>query len=423
MGPVLPTRIRPAFVALALLAGSALAPVGAYALDLPPLRSLQPPLFTADVVVSIDSTARPAVSVNITVPYSELSWVRIPGGYAAGAGLAVVMEPRDRARLYGDSWEKRLLIPTYDGTRSNRNNLVLTRSFPVPPGRYHVRVRVRDLSSEAESEAEDRIELENLASVPVGFADLELGVLDSAATFSALPTRRFGYNADQIAARATMFDRRPGPWPRHANLHYRLLDDASALVVQGDTIVTLEHTAQSVVVRPTSTELFLGGYVFEVERVEGKSRWRTGRSFEVEESGPPRGKEFAQMLEALAYIADPLETDAMRELTPEQQEAAWERFWRRRDPTPDTPRNEYQIEFFRRFRYATQHFTGFGPGWRSDMGRIYIRYGPPDQIEQRPASSVEPQLEIWYYNQPYHRFVFSDREGFGRYTLLNPSSE
>jgi hypothetical protein len=30
---------------------------------------------------------------------------------------------------------------------------------------------------------------------------------------------------------------------------------------------------------------------------------------------------------------------------------------------------------------------------------------------------------MWYYNQPYRRLVFADREGFGRYTLLNPQGE
>ena len=99
------------------------------------------------------------------------------------------------------------------------------------------------------------------------------------------------------------------------------------------------------------------------------------------------------------------------------------RFWARRDPSPDTPRNEALIEFFRRVRYADQHFQGMGPGWRSDMGRIYIKYGPPDQIENRPASTQSPQLELWYYNQPYRQFVFADREGFGRYVLVNPGAE
>jgi hypothetical protein len=57
------------------------------------------------------------------------------------------------------------------------------------------------------------------------------------------------------------------------------------------------------------------------------------------------------------------------------------------------------------------------------MGRIYIRYGPPDQVEQRQASATTPGLEIWYYNQPYRRLVFMDREGFGRFTLSNPPAE
>ena len=92
-------------------------------------------------------------------------------------------------------------------------------------------------------------------------------------------------------------------------------------------------------------------------------------------------------------------------------------------PTPETARNEYQLEFFRRLRYADQHFQGFGPGWRSDMGRIYIHYGPPDQIEQRAATAASPQYELWYYNQPYRRFVFADREGFGRFSLISPSIE
>ena len=147
------------------------------------------------------------------------------------------------------------------------------------------------------------------------------------------------------------------------------------------------------------------------------------RSFEVEESGPPRGKEFERILEPLSYIAPPSEIEWLRSLPPDQQAAGWQEFWRRRDPTPDTPRNEAMLEFFRRLRYTEQHFQGFGPGWRSDMGRIYIKFGPPDQIETRPGNSQMPNIEIWFYNQPYRRFVFVDREGFGRYTLQSSSGE
>lgn len=411
-------RIVFALTGLLLAAGPARA-----AGDLAPLRSVQPPLFTADVSVAIDSTARSTVDVSITVPYIELNWNKVARGYAAGAGFSVVFEPQGRKRLYGDAWERRLLIESFDVTRNPRNQLLVRRSFEMPPGRYKVRVRIRDVSSQMESEATDVLVLEDLAKVPVGFSDLQLGVADSAGHFTAVATRRFTDGAQGIAARAVLLDRRPGEWPRRARLHWRILEAAGDVVQQGDTTLTLTQGAQQVEIRPPLSELFIGDYQFEVERVEAKSRWRTARSFEVEESGPPRGKEFATMLEVLSYIGEQAEVDALRNLPPEQQAEGWEQFWARRDPSPDTPVNENLIEFYRRVRYAQRHFQGIGPGWRSDMGRIYIRYGPPDQVESQPGTATAPAMEIWYYHQPYHRFVFADREGFGRFTLLNPGAE
>jgi hypothetical protein len=72
-------------------------------------------------------------------------------------------------------------------------------------------------------------------------------------------------------------------------------------------------------------------------------------------------------------------------------------------------------------RYANTHFSGqTGAGWRTDQGRVYIRYGAPDQIEDRPATFQEPPLQIWHYFALNQRFVFADREGFGRFELVSP---
>ena len=396
----------------------------AAASDRPSIRALQPPYFTADLAVAVDSSSHAKVRVVLSVPYPELNWERAGEGYSAGAAFVVELVPEHgQRRLYGDSWEKRLLVTDYAATVSHRNQLVETREFSVPPGRYAVRVATRDVRSLMSSEVRDRLEVRDLSRVPVGFADLELGLVDSSGTFVPFPSRQFGFNSGAIAVRAVLVDRRPGPWPRNYRYHWRVLDDTGASAAQGDTSVSVSRSAQPSVVRPTHSDLFIGGYSFELEMQEGKTSWRTTRTFEVEESGPPRGREFEQMLEALAYIADNSEVDAMRNKAPDAQAALWEAFWRRRDPTPETVRNEYQIEFFRRLRYADQHFLGFGPGWRSDMGRAYVRYGPPDQVEQRQATATQPGLEIWYYNQPYRRLVFGDREGFGRFTLLNPQVE
>ncbi len=409
------------WVVVALLTGPRIA--GAVP-DRPPLRSVHPPYFSVDVAVAVDSTSRARVRVVVSLPYPELNWQHTGDGLAAGAAFVVEMIPnRGQKRLYGDAWERRLLVKDYATTAAQRNQLVVTREFDVPPAVYSIRVSVRDLRALESAEVRDRIEVRDLSRVPVGFADLELGVVDSTGRFTPVPARSFGFDSGAIGVRAVMVDRRPGPWPRAYRYHWRVKDQSGGTTAEGDTSVTVTRSAEPVLLLPPHSELFIGDYAFEVEMREGKTSWRTARSFEVEESGPPRGRDFEEMLEALAYVADGSEVDAMRGLTPEVQAERWEQFWRRRDPTPETVRNEYQIEFFRRMRHATQHFLGFGPGWRSDMGRAYIRYGPPDQIEQRQATGVQPGIEIWYYNQPYRRLVFGDREGFGRFSLLNPTVE
>jgi GWxTD domain-containing protein len=391
--------------------------------DRAPLRPDQPPLFTADALISIDSLGRPSLGVTVSVPYSELQWAKLEKGYGAGVEFTVMFEPRNKTRVYGDLWERRVAVQSFSQTHSANPVLEERRTFDVPPGRYTARVQVRDLEAEQISTATSEIEVPDYSKLPVGFSQLELGLVDSTGAFTPVPSRRFGTTVNRLAARVTLFDRRQGNWPRRYPLHFRIRDLNGEELGSRIREVELQKSGQPVIVGPSDFNLFVGSYTVEVELSEGKSRWSADRTFEVEESGPPRGREFERMLEPLSYIAEAKEIERLRNLAPEDQERGWEEFWRRRDPTPETVRNEAMIEFFRRVRYAEQHFQGFGPGWRSDMGRIYIRFGPPDQIETRPATVQSPQTEIWYYSQPYRRLIFVDREGFGRFTLTNPDTE
>ena len=60
---------------------------------------------------------------------------------------------------------------------------------------------------------------------------------------------------------------------------------------------------------------------------------------------------------------------------------------------------------------------------RTDQGRVYIRHGAPDQVEDRPATFYDPPYQIWHYYELNRRYVFADREGFGRYELVYPTGE
>jgi GWxTD domain-containing protein len=398
----------------------------AWGAEIPPIRSEHPPDFSADFALSLDSQGRPAIGVSIAIPYQGLQWLRLtPEGerYGANLELSVVFQPHRSGPLHGQIWQRQVVVAGFEATRAPRATLLERRALDLLPDRYKVTVKVRDLDAETESKAEQTVVVPDYSRVPVGFGDLELGVVDSLGSFRSIPNRIFGGEVKDLAARAALFDRRAGAWPRVYDFRYRVLDDAGTALSAGKTRATVEHSADPVIVPAGGKDLFLGHYVMEVELVDGHSRWRVERSFEVEESGPPRGADFERMLEPMGYIASADEIQHLRQLPADQQARGWEEFWRRRDPTPDTPRNEAMIEFIRRVQYAERHFQWYGPGWRSDMGRIYIRYGPPAQIESRPSTATSPQLEIWSYDNPFRRFVFGDREGFGRYTLLSPLGE
>ncbi|PYS99944.1 MAG: GWxTD domain-containing protein, partial [Acidobacteria bacterium] len=86
--------------------------------------------------------------------------------------------------------------------------------------------------------------------------------------------------------------------------------------------------------------------------------------------------------EDVAYIITSEERKAWNKLqTDEEREQFIEAFWRRRDPDPDTEANEYLEEHYERIAYANQHFASGIPGWKTDRGRIYIMYGPPNEKE------------------------------------------
>jgi GWxTD domain-containing protein len=88
----------------------------------------------------------------------------------------------------------------------------------------------------------------------------------------------------------------------------------------------------------------------------------------------------------VAYIISDDERQALHRLSnDDEREQFIEQFWLRRDPTPDTVENEFKEEHYRRIAYVNERFASGIPGWKTDRGMIYIKYGPPDEIESHPS--------------------------------------
>jgi GWxTD domain-containing protein len=83
--------------------------------------------------------------------------------------------------------------------------------------------------------------------------------------------------------------------------------------------------------------------------------------------------------------------------TDDERQAFIEQFWLRRDPTPGTPENEFKEEMYRRIAFTNDRFSAAIPGWKTDRGEIYIKYGPPDALDAHSATPTTYPYETWTY--------------------------
>jgi len=136
-------------------------------------------------------------------------------------------------------------------------------------------------------------------------------------------------------------------------------------------------------------------------------------------------KDFQQHVEQMRYLLQDEDRSTLKSLAIPAQKKYVSRLWRRLDPQPETPPNEFREEYFKRVRYADERFNaGFSPGWKTDRGRIAIKFGIPNEVERHPAQQNARPYEVWiYYQEGRKQFIFADLEYFGKYELIYSSDE
>jgi GWxTD domain-containing protein len=86
-----------------------------------------------------------------------------------------------------------------------------------------------------------------------------------------------------------------------------------------------------------------------------------------------------------------------------------ENFWKRRDPTPETPENEFRETFERRVAFADRAFGSIDSrGSTSDRGKVFVLLGEPSSVRRRPINNrdvvriieneiINGTIELWAY--------------------------
>ena len=140
----------------------------------------------------------------------------------------------------------------------------------------------------------------------------------------------------------------------------------------------------------------------------------------------PGGLSEAQLdsaYEPLIYLMSAEEQGIYSTLNVEGKRKWLKSFWARRDPTPGTERNENREKYYAAITEADRRYREGGasaiPGWRTDRGRIFVKYGPPDEVLERKVQTGISPYEIWKYTRQKNlKYVFMDLTRFGNYKLI-----
>ena len=399
-------------------------------------------------VRSEGSSSQTRLDLYTQIPFSQLSFINTPNGFSATYEvLAEVFQLDDRDRpvtiVQSPIWEHSTSVNTFALTQSDQQFDFTTHSLSLDPGRYLISFQITDKNSKENYLREHFVEVRDL-SRSIALSDIVLLKEYDEETQTIYPHVSDELGANQMAFE--IFYEIYADVSRQVQVTREVLPirkNGSALKRVGRTILGLkdkpvdpavlfsdsETTALSrgrhqVVSRIPLTELDMGDYLIRVQIQDEDSTVLdvSERMFSARWTGLAAHLiDLDQAIEQLAYHAKQKELRAIRNApTYEERLRRFEAFWKKRDPTPGTGRNERMEEYYYRIDYANRKFGNVIPGWKTDRGHVLILHGYPDDIKRQTFSFGAEPWEVWYYYRIGRQFIFVDKTGFGDYELVVP---
>lgn len=126
-----------------------------------------------------------------------------------------------------------------------------------------------------------------------------------------------------------------------------------------------------------------GNYRFEVETTdESGDIVYKARDFSIKSENYPAIVSPKELAEPLIYLMDKKDHEKMMEIEdPDSLKEAIDRFWLSNIGNMSKARSVISL-YYERVEQANKQFTTFKEGWKTDLGMMYILFGPPWYIDR-----------------------------------------
>ncbi len=424
----------------------------------------------------------------IRVAYREIRFIPIEDRFEARVRVTAELTEKNGKRVSFQQREARVAATDQAATADSLVGEIYTLGLVAPRGRYHFKVTVEDLNQarrglvyqfknkKKQGEVQGEIDMSEWLFKNPALSGIEFAWSTGDATpdspfakgpFEVLPhpSGYYGHFQDVLSVYYEIYDAPTPSDGRAYRMRTMILGAAGDTLMESvDSLRASEGAAWPRVASADVASLPAGHYRFRLDLLgdDGRAAASSQGEFDVlwdADSWNPDAVDFYDITAATIMTGG--EASVFRRLSRGEKEAKLAERWRSIDPTPDTAENELRRALKARIDYANAHFTIYEKGMFSDRGRVWIRYGEPDevQIERLPVSETTlgyviqgqiPQAsrevlsrsdtgivdtrpyEIWTYTLRGHeivprhamneissgmKFVFVDDQGYGEYVL------
>ena len=378
---------------------------------------------------STDSLSTRA-DIYIQVPYDALRFVSTDTEFVARYEITVNILSTEGNAVLEKIWNEETHLRTFEQTQAKNGYSLTQRSILLPAGSYVMRTQLREMESRKVSTQLRKINVPGYSGIRFGMSDIMLVNRVSSESGHATIVPNVSGNLYNVPDGFFLFFEVYNSTKADSlELVYTITDKREKQIYRQIVHRRLEGKKTQMISRVDSSRYPVGLYQLEVdastlpnERDSVSHAVQKKRGFVMRWGNTPLTiVDLDLAVKQTRYIATDKEFDAMTDAkTMEEKQKLFQEFWRKRDPSPDTQRNEYMEEYYSRVQYSNEHFSHYIEGWRTDMGMVFIILGSPNNVDRHPFDYDSKPYEIWSYYEYDRQVVFVDETGFGDYRLLSP---
>ncbi|MEO0143169.1 MAG: GWxTD domain-containing protein [candidate division WOR-3 bacterium] len=353
---------------------------------------------------------------NCAIPYQELSYAETDSGIIAKSRIDFKLVDLQKTDSLIDTLYRQFTIPSFSQAAKEKLKFIVQFGLYIPEGKYEYSVAISSGADSGSLKKTIEVEAQNYK-----ISDLLLAseiTMDTSGGYLTkgnlrivpLPNHRFEGNNKNLYVYYEVYDLIPDT--TELQITYLILNTEGKPVRKISRRLEKRYPTQAVNFGINIESIPDGIYKLQVTVSDSSTSSLTKKEVPFEIKRPAKREVALEDLpyyQEIEYFVSPREYKYFNSLNEEGKRLYLKKFWERHNYSEIAPR----------FEYADAHYSeGTKPGFKTDRGRIYIKFGMPDETEKSTIGNEESKpFEHWqYYNGL--EFIFVDVRGTGEFILI-----